>query len=217
MIYTNVQGHGDDFENKIHIVVHGKTKKEYETLIEGGYISKFDIVKGILATFNGSVKVTNGNGVGCGDILRMYKGTQDNEIIFIVGVWKQISKKVKEYNKVYEFYIDPSYHNLLWGGMQLYTLENFNSYVKNISYGKKGQLLNQKLWKEKRKNIYDWEGRGLMSIDAKIDSKNQRRVQCSFKIKEMIKVGISYKEFVDEYRGISLPYIQDNAPARTFN
>ena len=56
-----------------------------------------------------------------------------------------------------------------------------------------------------------------MSIDAKVDSGKQRRVQCSFKIKKMIEAGIPYQEFTDEYRGILLPYIYDKSPARTFN
>jgi len=214
--FVNVQAHGDGFENEIHLAVHGKTKREYEQLIEGGHIAKFDIVKGTLSTFNGSVKVTKGHKVGCGDIIRMYTGTKDNIIIFIIGVWEQASKKVKEYNKVYEFYIDPSHHSLLWKDMQLDTLEKFDNYVKSIPHGKESQLANQKLWKEKRKNIYDLEGQGLMSIDAKIDSKKQRRVQCGFDIEEMMESGIPYTIFTKEYRGISLPYIQNNTPARVF-
>ena len=72
---TNVQAHGDDFENEIHLAVHGKTKKEYEKLIKGGHIAELDIKKGVLADFNGSVKATNTNSVGCGDIIRQYNGT----------------------------------------------------------------------------------------------------------------------------------------------
>ena len=214
---TNVQSHGDNFENEIHLAVHGKTKKEYETLIEGGYTAKFDIAKGVLADFNGSVKVTNGNSIGCGDIIRMYEGTKGNDITFIVGVWQQTAKKVKTYSTIYEFYLDPSHHNTLWGNIKLKTLKKFDSYVKNIPHGKKGQSDNKKLWKQKKQNIYASEGRGLVDINAKIDSKTQRRVQCAFKIKDLIESGIPYKKFTKTYRGISLPYIQDKSPARTFN
>ena len=217
MSLTNVQAHGNNFENEIHLAVHGKTKKEYEKLIEGGHISKFDIVEGTLADFNGSVKTAKGNGVGCGDIRRMYEGTKGNTITFIVGVWKQTGKKVKTFSTIYEFYIDPSHHNVLWEGMKLNTLSKFDCYIKSIPHGKKGQKANQKLWKEKRADIYHEEGKGLMSIDAKVDSEKQRRVQCSFKIKKMIEAGIPHQEFTDEYRGILLPYIYDKSPARTFN
>ena len=217
MTLTNVQSHGDNFENEIHLAVHGKPKKEYEKLIKGGHIAELDIEKGILADFNGSVKATKTNSVGGGDIIRQYKGTKVLDITFIIGRYNQITKKIKEYDKIYEFYINPTHWDLLWNGMQLATLKKFDSYVKSIPKGKEGQLANQKLWKEKRETIYENEGRGLMSINAKIDSKKQRRVQCEFNIKEMIVSGIPYKIFTEEYRGINLPYVQDNSLARTFN
>jgi len=44
MIYTNVQGHGDDFENKIHIVVHGKTKKEHDWETDDNWEARWDWV-----------------------------------------------------------------------------------------------------------------------------------------------------------------------------
>ena len=213
---TNVQAHGDDFENEIHLAVHGKTKKEYEKLIKGGHIAELDIKKGVLADFNGSVKATKTNSVGGGDIIRQYKGTKVLDIIFIIGKYNQITKKIKEYDKIYEFYINPTHWDLLWSGIQLDTLENFDSYVKSIPRGKEAQLAHQDLWKEKRENIYEKEDRGLMSINAKIDSKGQRRVQCGFNIKEMIKADIPHKIFTEEYRGISLPYFQESGP-RTFN
>ncbi len=214
---TNVQGHGDEFENQIHLAVHGKSKKEYETLIEGGYTAKFDIVKGTLSTFNGSVKVTNGNGVGCGDIVRMWQGTRHNDITFIVGVWEQTSKKVKTYSVIYEFYLDPSHHKVLWSGIKLGTLKKFDAYVKSIPHGKAGQSANKKLWKQKRQNIHNKEGKGIIGIAAKVDSKTQRRVQCTLGIQDLIDSDVPYKKYTKTYRGISLPFIQRKSPARTFN
>ena len=46
-----------------------------------------------------------------------------------------------------------------------------------------------------------------MSINAKIDGKKQRRVQCGFNIKKMIKAGIPYKVYTKKYKNIDLPYI----------
>ncbi len=56
----------------------------------------------------------------------------------------------------------------------------------------------------------------LMKIDAKIDSKNQRRVQCSVKIDDLINAGLTVTKYTDNYHTIKLPYVQDSKP-RTFN
>ena len=216
-----VQQHGIDFENQIHLALHGTPKEKYENLIEGGYTAVFDIVKGIKdVDFNGSIKVTGSNGVGCGDIVRMYNHTSgDNATSFtmIVGLYNQTTKTRKEYHTVYEFYITPEHHNILWGGMKLNTIKKFVDYVKNIPHGKKAQIKNQKLWKDKRQQIFDNEGNGLMGIDAKIDSKSQRRTQCGFKINLIEESGIPFNKYTKKYRGLSLPYIQKKSPTRKFN
>ena len=214
-----VQQHGIDFENQIHLALHGTPKEKYENLIEGGYTAVFDIVKGIKdVDFNGSIKVTGSNGVGCGDIVRMYNHTSgDNATPFtmIIGQYKQIQKR-KEYHTIYEFYIRPEHHKILWGGMKLNTIKKFVDYVKNIPHGEEAQLKNQKLWKDKRQQIFDNEGKGLMGIDAKIGSKSQRRTQCSFKINLLEESGIPFNKYTKKYRGLSLPYSQKSS-TRKFN
>ena len=214
------QQHGIDFENQIHLSLHGTPKDEYERLISGGYTAVFDIVKGIKdIDFNGSIKVTGNNGIGCGDIVRMYKHTNGDgatPFTMIVGLYTQVTKTIKEYHTIYEFYIKPKHHSILWADMKLDTIEEFVDYVKNIPHGKEAQLENKKLWKEKRQHIYENEGSGLMSINAKIDSKTQRRTQAGLNINNLIESNIPSKKYTKEYRGLVLPYIQKNAPKRKF-
>jgi hypothetical protein len=85
-------------------------------------------------------------------------------------------------------------------------------YVKGIESGKSAQMANRAVWKQRRQEIYDTHGQGLCAIDAKIDSKNQRRVQCSIKIDKLIDSGIAYSKYETEYKGIKLPYEQLSAP-----
>ena len=214
------QQHGIDFENTIHLALHGTPKKEYELLIEGGYTAAFDIVKGIKnIDFNGSVKVTQSNSVGCGSIVRMFNhtsGVEATPFTMIVGQWVQDGKD-KTYHTIHEFYIEPKHHSILWGNMQLKTIKEFVNYVKNIPHGKEAQLENQKLWKDKRQYIYENEGKGLMTINTKVDGKDQRRVQAGFNIKHLVASAIPSKKDTQEYRGIDLPYIQKNAPERKRN
>lgn len=221
MLTNASQQHGIDFENQIHLALHGTPKEEYERLIEGGYTAVFDIVKGIKdIDFNGSIKVTGGNGVACGDIVRMYNHTSGDDATpytLIVGRYTQVTKTIKEYHIIYEFYIKPEHHSILWGSMQLNTIEEFVNYVKNIPHGKEAQLENKKLWKDKRQHIYENEGSGLMTINAKIDSRSQRRTQASLNIKFLKESDIPFKKYTQEYRGFVLPYIQENAPKRKLN
>ena len=205
------QQHGIDFENEIHLALHGKSKKEYEKLIPGGYTARFDIVKGILdIDFNGSVKVSKTNGIGGSDILRMYEEIKTAPFVMIIGLYKQITKTKKEYHTIYEIYIKPEHHSLFWGDIKFDTLVDFVKYIKSIPHGKEAQLENQKLWKEKRKYIYENENKGLMSINAKVDSGRQRRTQCSFKLTQLLETDIPFVEYTKNYKNIKLPYIQDS-------
>jgi hypothetical protein len=209
------QQHGIDFENEIHLALHGTSKKEYEKLIPGGYTARFDIVKGILdIDFNGSVKVSKTTGIGGSDILRMYEEIKEEPFTMIIGLYNQITKTKKAYHTIYEIYIKPEHHSLFWGGIKFDTLVNFVDYIKSIPHGKEAQLDNQKLWKEKRKYIYENENKGLMSINAKVDSGSQRRTQCGFDLKQLLETDIPFVEYTKNYKSIKLPYIQDNSPAR---
>tara|TARA_Y100000296_G_scaffold24942_1_gene29372 strand:+ start:1297 stop:1953 length:657 start_codon:yes stop_codon:yes gene_type:complete len=212
---TESQDHGFIVED-ITIRSHtGRSKKEYEKLIDGGYTSEFDIVKDVGgASFNASIKVSkDGKNIGCGDILRMYNATKYYEFTMIVWPFEQIGKE-KKFDEVYEFYIDPSYHKIFWEGLGEEKLKDFDNYIKNIPNGYEGQQFHIQLWKDRRQELYENLGRGLMSIDAKVDSKKQRRTQCGFKIKEIKNVGIPYKVYMNNYRKISLPLILESSPRK---
>jgi len=209
-----VQQHGNDFENEIHLAIHGTPKDKYEKLIEGGYTAKYDIVKGTLSNSNFSIKVTKSNSVACGDIIRMLKGTKSDSFILLVGTYTQKGKS-KIYNEIFEFYIEPKHHKLLWGNMKIKELEKFVDYVKKIPHGKQAQLKNKNIWKEKRTILET--NKGLMSIAAKIDSKKQRRTQCSLSLKYLLTSDIPFKKYTKTYKSMNLPYTQKNSPKRTFN
>lgn len=202
------QAHGLQFEEAIIKSITGISKDQYQSLLEGKYTSSMDIVKGIKSKNDYSIKVAKKNtGIGGGDILRFYSHAKQG-FTLIIGIWQQKNRETKIYDSIYEFYIKPSDFKTLWGNIPYNVLEDFVKYVKNIPEGKKAQLENRKLWKEKRQKIYDTYEKGLMNIAAKIDSKSQRRVQCSLNIKELIDSGIEYELHTKKYGEISLPYEQ---------
>jgi hypothetical protein len=208
-----VQNHGVLFEDSIIRAITGLSKDEYQSKLENAYTASMDVVKGVESDLNYSVKVSkDGKSIGCGDILRFIQHSKDDEFTMVVGAWRQISPTVKRYDTIYEFNITPADYTKLWAGITEEAIQPFVDYVRSIESGKSAQLANRKLWKERRQLIYDTYGQGLCAIDAKIDSKNQRRVQCSIKIDKLIASGIAYSKYETEYKGIKLPYEQDSSP-----
>lgn len=208
-----VQNHGVLFEDSVIRAITGLSKDEYQTKLENAYTASMDVVAGIESDANYSVKVSkDGKSIGCGDILRFMSHCKTDQFFMVVGAWQQITPEVKRYNCIYEFKIHPDNYKKFWAGITTEVIQPFVEYVKSIPEGKTAQLANRSLWKQKRQAIYDAYGQGLCAIDAKIDSKTQRRVQCSIKIQELIESGIEYIKYETEYKGIKLPYEQDSGP-----
>ena len=209
-----VQNHGVLFEDSVIRAITGLSKDEYQNKLENAYTASMDVVAGIESDANYSVKVSkDGKSIGCGDILRFIRHCRDGEFTMVVGAWRQITPEVKVYDCIYEFDIRPEHYEKLWSGITEQVMEPFVEYVKSIPHGPEGQLAHQKLWKQKRREIYDAHGQGLFKIDAKVDSKKQRRVQCSVKIQDLIATKeITHRKYETEYKGIKLPYEQASGP-----
>lgn len=209
------QSHGFEFEDIIIESITGFNKNEYQKLLHNKYTSSMDIVKGIKSEYDYSIKVSKNNtGIGGGDILRFFNHSQEG-FKLIVGEWEQKTQNTKIYHTIYEFDIQKKDFKLLWGNISREELQSFVSYVKSIPPGKKAQRENSKLWKEKRKSIYEKCGKGIVDIAAKIDSKSQRRVQCSLSLKDLLLSPISRTIDTKKYKKVILPYEQKSFP-RTF-
>ena len=70
-------------------------------------------------------------------------------------------------------------------------LREFDSYIKSIPAGRAAQQ-ETKIERQVLKNIVE-DSNALMSIHPKVDSKKQRRVQCSFNIDKLIESGVEYE------------------------
>ena len=208
-----VQSHGVLFEDSIIRSITGLSKNDYQSQLQNAYTASMDVVRGLHSDTNFSIKTSKeGKTVGCGDILRFMQHCKDDEFTLVVGAWHQITLEVKRYSSIYEFDIGSGDYAKLWSNITTEVMQPFVDYVKSIPPGKQGQMAHRQLWKQKRQQIYDAYGRGLCAIDAKIDSKSQRRVQCSFKPIEFINAGIIFRKYEKEYKGIQLPYEQNSGP-----
>ena len=182
-----VQAHGNYFEDIKIREITGFSKDEYDSMKDNGYTSSMDIVKGLHSDRDVSVKTAKGRKVDCGDILRRRSETKYD---IIIGVWDQVGDK-KIFHTEYTFHIKPEHETLLWGKMSYEKLREFNDYIKSIPEGRTAQQ-NTKVERQLLKTITE-DANAQMKIHPKVDSKKQRRVQCSFNIDKLIKSGVEYE------------------------
>ena len=107
----------------------------------------------------------------------------------VVGQWRQ-DGDTKVIHTEYTFNVKPEDYSKLWGSMTYEQVKEFDQYVKSIPKTREGQQ-STKAERTRRKSEIACKD-ALMVIHPKVDSKSQRRVQCSFKIDEMIAAGIEY-------------------------
>ena len=183
---TEVQQHGNAFEDLKIRELSGLSKTEYDKLKPNGYTSSFDMVKGIIVPFNLSIKTTGKKTVECADIL---KRMLEQEYRMIVGCYTQQGSN-KVFHTEYEFFITSDDYSKIWGSMNYENVNSFVEFVKNIPHGKEGQKITLKERNFLKEQVQCKNS--LMRINPKVDSKNQRRVQCSFRLDEMLSSGIKY-------------------------
>ena len=185
-----VQAHGNYYEDLKTKQITGLSKDEYDALKENGYTSGMDIMKGLMSAYDYSIKTSKGNTVDCGDILRRRQETDYN---LVVGCYSQVGDNKVFYSE-YTFYIRPEHERTLWGRMNYNQLAEYVDYIKNIPAGKEAQQ-ETKTERTVLKNCIE-DKNALMKIHPKVDSKKQRRVQCSLKMSDLIKARIPYKQTV---------------------
>ena len=185
-----VQAHGNYYEDLKTRQITGLGKAEYDALKENGYTSGMDIMKGLMSAYDYSIKTSKGNTVDCGDILRRRQETDYN---LVVGCYSQVGDNKVFYSE-YTFYIRPEHEQKIWGKMNYNQLAEYVDYIKNIPAGKEAQQ-ETKTERTVLKNCIE-DKNALMKIHPKVDSKKQRRVQCSLKMSDLIKARIPYKQTV---------------------
>lgn len=190
---AEVQHHGNTYEDIKIREYTGLSKKEYDKLKKSemgisGYTSPHDLVSGLLVDFDGSIKSTGSNSICCGDVILRMKS---KEYKLIVGVYEQIDK-IKRFHTEYIFHITNDDYVKLWGNMSIETVGSFVDFVKSIPQGSSGQkdTLDQRNILQEQVQCKE----SLFIINPKVDSKKQRRVQCSLKLDKLLVSGIKYEK-----------------------
>ena len=201
---AEVQQHGNKFED---FVIRDRTnlsKKEYDKLKKNGYTSPFDLCNGLKVDYDASIKTTGSKTVCSSDVLRMMSHRKDYRLI--VGCYKQEGEN-KKFHTQYEFFITPEDYSKLWGKMDYQLVESFVNFVKAIPHGPEAQ----EDTKSDRDQLQEQASceEALFNINPKVDSKKQRRVQCSVHLDKLLASGIRYEK--------TTLNLTINSPRRKFN
>lgn len=166
------QNHGFIYENEIrqkvfHLQMETNNTNIHDIPHDQNMLNKNE---------NISIKTTGSNTICCGDILRFYNYDFTKTNTLIVVKYNQI-KETKSIENIYEIDYNKECHALLFGNCPYSKIEEYVKFVKSIPYGNVNTDIMTK-YKNDKKNLQQQYNCSI-KINPKIDSKTQRRVQCS--------------------------------------
>jgi hypothetical protein len=197
---SEVQNHGFVFENWVKNIL-GVAK------LASNYTQKWDI-PGETPVSVKCMGLTNA--LEFGSTVRIWEINET--FTLVVGRWEQVGFK-KVIRSIDEIDITPDILIKMKGNITLEELRDFDKKIKSFPAGKDGQksgIEYARKWKAERKDKM-----GLLTITHKIDSKDQRRIQCNLNYKNYIKLFGKPSEKV-EFRGQFFSHEIDHGP-RKFN
>jgi hypothetical protein len=170
--FTQSQSHGLFWDNEIRVKVFGLNEcvndtKKYDI---DHFENKFDPDENI------SIKTSSNNNIDCSDILRFFNGdfSKKYTIILIRYLQNDQSKCITE---IIEINYTQELRDFLFGTITEEILQKYVDMIKTIPHGKASDET-KKHYKMK-KNELQQQHNMFINISPKVDSKSQRRVQCS--------------------------------------
>lgn len=167
---AEVQHHGVVFEQWIR-----------DTFFDGyqppGYTQKWDIPAEANREHGGlpvnPKAIKYGTPIGLGDALRQYD--IDEPFILLLGYWQQ-EGPAKRFVKIVAARVEPAQWRALWGNVDRGDLERLDQVIKNRDADYRD--VRRAAQAMKQRPPYD---SSIIVLNPKIDSKGQRRLQCSLR------------------------------------
>jgi hypothetical protein len=166
---------------------HGLVFEEWvrNTFFDGyrpaNYTQKWDIPAAVNKNFGGvpvNPKATKfGTPVDLGDALRQFK--IEEPFILVIGFWQQIGDE-KRFVNIVAPRIDPAQWRKLWGPVTLADLQRLDAVIKDKSLTPEQARAAAK----KIKSAPPFT-QSVIVVNPKIDSKTQRRLQCSVRFDDV--------------------------------
>ena len=173
---VEIQFHGFSFEKWVRVT--------FFDAYSGVYMQKWDIpgdYNKLAPPFGGlpvSVKTAKmGSPIGLGDVLR--QRSIDSPFLMIVGFWRQRTPTEKWFEEIGAVVFLPEIWSKLWGTLTFESISDIDKYIKNLRIDFASARTAAKQWKNK----HVLESGSELVINPKIDSKTQRRIQCSLPFK----------------------------------
>jgi hypothetical protein len=170
--FTQSQGHGLFWDNEIREKVFGlpsckNDTKKYDICCEENKYNNNE---------NISIKTSSNNNIDCGDIIRFFNGDFTNKYTIILIRYSQIDE-IKKIREIIELDYNIKLRNYLFGSINEDILTKYVNVIKMLPHGLVSD--ETKMLYKKLKNELQIEHNMNINISPKVDSKNQRRVQCS--------------------------------------
>lgn len=171
-----VQQHGLAFEEWVRDAFFGGYRPR-------NYTQKWDIPADVNTNFGGvpvNPKAAKyGTPVDLGDALRQYR--IDEPFVLVIGFWQQ-EQDGKRFVNIVSPRIEPATWRRLWGPVTLADLQRLDAVIKDKSLTPE-QARSAAL---KIKNAPPFT-QSIIVVNPKIDSKTQRRLQCSVRFNDVFK------------------------------
>jgi len=172
--FRQSQSHGLIWDSEIRVKVFGLPECINDT-------RKYDIEcqeNPFQPNENVSIKTSCSDTIDCGDILRFFNNQFTDGIYtnIIIIRYKQV-EDTKQIKEIVEFKYDEHVRNFLFGTVSIVDLEQYCGFIKAIPKGTVSQEC--KMAYKKMKKQLQMDHKMIINISPKVDSKNQRRVQCS--------------------------------------
>ena len=183
--FTQSQAHGLFWDNEIREKVFNLDACKNDT-------KKYDICcseNKFNSNENVSIKTSCNNNIDCGDILRFYNGVCNQKyttttIILIRYVQLETEKKIKE---IIEIDYNIELRNYLFGTISEEIIISYINGIKSIPPGIVGNDIKDTY--KQLKNALQKQHNMKINISPKVDSKSQRRVQCSIpKVNDILEL-----------------------------
>lgn len=197
--------------------LHGKTLEDYLKAAfpgsadhERSISSPWDIEKEYdkIKRLPTSIKTTKSDVVELADARKFWK--VDESYRLLVAKYNQ-NGGVKNFHTLYEFIITKEEHDKLLGDVTYQEVEDFHNAL--LSYGKGHHVAARIFAKQKKATLIS---RSIAQLNQKIDSKTQRRLQCSVKLDKLL-ANIKEQSVHDKfYRSIGINLAIESG-SREFN
>jgi hypothetical protein len=143
-----------------------------------------------------SIKTSKGRTIGLSDARRFLKINEPFRLIFSQYVQKD---GIKHFKEIREYIITVDVLRQIIGDLTYDFVEFFHNELKKFPEGKENAILARKKAREiKRESTY----KSLLKLNPKIDSKDQRRLQCSIDMIDLDKI-CQPTVYSEIYKGLS--------------